>query len=105
MNKLLAILYILANVADYGFTVYGVSVTSFEKEVNKIAQDILMNHGISGLFVYKFGGVVFVLLILTVLIRVNWDKPWVKHMVPVLLLLGIAISLIGAWGWLPTLSM
>lgn len=101
MNKLLYIIYVCSNVVDYGLTVWGITLTSFEVEFNPIARDILVNNGISGLFVYKFGGMVFVLLLLAILFRVNWSEPWVKHMAPVLLLLGIVVSLIGVWSWLP----
>lgn len=105
MNKLLAAIYILASVADYSITVWGIVLTSFEMEANGIAQEILINHGFVGLSIYKFGGVLFVLAVMVKLASTNWNRPWIRHTVPILLLLGIVVSLIGVWSWLPVLSM
>lgn len=103
MNKLLAVVYVLANVADFGFTIHGVALTSFETESNPIARDILMGHGTSGLLLYKFGGVLFVLIMTVLLTRLDRISPWIGYIVPILFLLGIAISLLGAWSWIPIL--
>ena len=101
MRKLLCIIYVCANIADFGFTVYGVLATSLKAEVNPIARGILVNNGIRGLSIYKFGGVLFVLVILALLTRIGRVCSWVRYTVPILLLLGIAVGMLGAWSWLP----
>lgn len=104
MNKLLTMLYVLANGADFGFTVWGISLTSVEVEVNPIAHSILVNHGISGLFVFKFGGMVFALAVIAVLIRMVRNEPRMRYIAPAIFLYGIVVSLIGVWSWIPVLT-
>ena len=104
MNKLLTVVYVLSNVADFCFTVYGILATSLEMEANPLARSILIDNGIVGLFIYKFGGVLFVLMILILLARIGRVCAWIRYAVPALLLLGIVISMRGVWSWLPVLQ-
>jgi len=100
MKKILPWLYIFSGLADLTFTLYGVNLTSSGMEINPVAHNILLNHGFVGLSIFKLVGTGFVLALCRVLAHKEWNKPWAKHLDTPILLLGSAVSLIGAWSWM-----
>jgi len=99
MKKYLYMLYVLTNLLDLGFTTYGVSLTGPGLEANPVARDILLSQGVTGLSLFKLGGVAFVLAWCAMIVRIKWGKPWGKHLDTPILLAGVCVSLVGAWSW------
>jgi len=68
--------------------------------MNLYARGIIMDHGLFGLAMLKLVGIVITLVISTILATVNWPSSWVKHTAIFVLLVGSAVSLVGAWSWI-----
>ena len=101
MRKYMSMLYILSNLLDLSFTVYGVNLTGIGMETNPIAQDVILSHGFTGLSIFKLAGMAFTLVLCAILVRVRWEDLWVNRYVPPLILLvGSIVSLVGAWSWI-----
>ena len=94
MRRLFSTLYILSNLLDLSFTIYGITLTGPGMEVNLVAQGILLSHGFAGLSIFKLAGVTLVLVIAAMLARK------VKYLDIPVLLVGSLVSLVGAYSWL-----
>ena len=97
------VLFIVASVADLLATLWGTAQVGYGAELNPIARGILVAGGPLGLSAYKLGGVIFVLVLLTWLTRLD-DRAWVKLIAKFSLLLGALLAAAGAWSWLPVLT-
>ena len=102
MAKKQAALFIVASALDLAVTLWGTAQVGYVHEANPLARDILVAGGPLALSVFKLGGVILVLTLLTQLARD--DRAWVRRAVNLMLLLGALLAALGARSWLPVLS-